>query len=183
ECVGKRLRHLAVAVEGTHVRAETARLEHRALSGAALLPRDARGERSRASREHRAVEGQRQIARELDAKRRANARHIAGDREWHRGDDLEARERLARTLSPALERRQRDVAHVGGRAEPEDRAVGDLARQLEHLAGERGDVDAVRRGQRGTTPTPRRRRVVAAQYAASTRNESRPRPWVTQTLS
>src|SRR2546422_9200631 len=72
ERVGKRRWHLVVAVEGAHVLAETARLEHRA------------------------VEGQRQIARELDAKRRASARHIAGDRERHRGDNLEARERQDR---------------------------------------------------------------------------------------
>src|SRR2546430_13214546 len=86
--------------------------------------------------------------------RRARGRDVAGDRERHRGDDLEAHERLARTLPPALERRQRDVPHVAGRAEPEDGAVGDLARQLEHPAGERGEVDPPWRRPLGQREAP-----------------------------
>src|SRR2546425_11948630 len=117
ERAGERLGDLAIAVEGPHTFTEAA------------------------PHEHRTVEGEREIARQLRTERRARACHIAGDRERHRGDDLEARERFARALPPALERRQRDLADVGGRAEPEDRAVGDLTTQLQHLAGERGEVD------------------------------------------
>src|SRR5439155_91050 len=130
EPAGERLGDLAIAVEGPHTFTEAA------------------------PHEHRTVEGEREIARQLRTERRARACHIAGDRERHRGDDLEARECFARALPPALERRQRDLADVGGRAEPEDRAVGDLTSQLQHLAGERGEVDPRRRRPLGERETP-----------------------------
>src|SRR5256712_8471741 len=85
ERAGERLGDLAIAVEGPHTLTEAA------------------------PHEHRTVEGEREIARQLRTERRARACHIAGDRERHRGDDLEARERFARALPPALERRQRDL--------------------------------------------------------------------------
>ena len=58
------------------------------------------------------------------------------------GDDLEAREVLARAPPAALERRQRDVAHVRRIAEPQHDTVSDLAGELQHLAREAGQVEA-----------------------------------------
>src|SRR2546425_2826810 len=79
ERAGERLGDLAIAVEGPHTFTEAA------------------------PHEHRTVEGEREIARQLRTERRARACHIAGDRERHRGDDLEARERFARALPPRSE--------------------------------------------------------------------------------
>src|SRR5439155_236330 len=101
--------------------------------------------------------------------------HIAGDRKGHRGDDLEACERPARALPPALERWQRDLANVGGRAEPEDRAVGDLASQLQHLAGQRGEVDTRRRRPLGERETPSNAEVSALEVGASAQGSGRRR--------
>ena len=96
--------------------------------------------------EHRAIERQREISHQLAAERLARLAGVVGDRERHRGDDLEAREVLARAPPAALERRQRDVAHVRRIAEPQHDTVSDLAGELQHLAREAGQVDR-RRGQ------------------------------------
>ena len=46
------------------------------------------------------------------------------------------------------------VAHVGGRAEPEHGAIGDLARELEHGGPEPGEIDRRRRGQARNAALP-----------------------------
>ena len=50
-------------------------------------------------------------------------------------------ELLARLLAPLADGRHHDVADVVRVAEPQDHAVGDLARQPEHAGGQAGEVD------------------------------------------